>query len=150
MIKKNIIFISIIFFLTNCGFSPIYLKNTNTNFSIENVNYQGDRELNNFLKTNLNQYKNEQSNRKIFIEAKSEYEKIILTKNSSGDVTNYKLVARITFLIKSTSKKINISEEKIITSINDKFEESRKERTVKQNFASSISNKLISELVINK
>jgi len=149
MIKKNIIVISLIFFLTNCGFSPIYIKNTNTNFSIENVNYQGDRELNNFLKINLNQYKNEKSNKKIFIEAKSGYEKIILTKNSSGDVTNYKLIAKVTFLIKSTNKKINITEEKIISSMDDKFEEIRKERTVKQNFALSISNKLVSELVIN-
>ena len=149
MIKKNIIVISLIFFLTNCGFSPIYIKNTNTNFSIENVNYQGDRELNNFLKINLNQYKNEKSNKKIFIEAKSGYEKIILTKNSSGDVTNYKLIAKVTFLIKSTNKKINITEEKIISSMDDKFEETRKERTVKRNFALSISNKLISELVIN-
>ena len=149
MIKKNIIVISLIFFLTNCGFSPIYIKNTNTNFSIENVNYQGDRELNNFLKINLNQYKNEKSNKKFFIEAKSGYEKIILTKNSSGDVTNYKLIAKVTFLIKSTNKKINITEEKIISSMDDKFEETRKERTVKQSFALSISNKLISELVIN-
>lgn len=149
MIKKNIIVISLIFFLTNCGFSPIYIKNTNTNFSIENVNYQGDRELNNFLKINLNEYKNEKSNKKIFIEAKSGYEKIILTKNSSADVTNYKLIAKVTFLIKSTNKKINITEEKIISSMDDKFEETRKERTVKQNFALSISNKLISELVIN-
>ena len=149
MIKKNIIVISLIFFLTNCGFSPIYIKNTNTNFSIENVNYQGDRELNDFLKINLNQYKNEKSNKKIFIEAKSGYEKIILTKNSSGDVTNYKLIAKVTFLIKSTNKKINITEEKIISSMDDKFEETRKERTVKQNFALSISSKLVSELVIN-
>ena len=149
MIKKNIIVISLIFFLTNCGFSPIYIKNTNTNFSIENVNYQGDRELNNFLKINLNEYKNEKSNKKFYIEAKSGYEKIILTKNSSGDVTNYKLIAKVTFLIKSTNKKINITEEKIISSMDDKFEETRKERTVKQNFALSISNKLISELVIN-
>ena len=149
MIKKNIIVISLIFFLTNCGFSPIYIKNTNTNFSIENVNYQGDRELNNFLKINLNQYKNEKSNKKIFIEAKSGYEKIILTKNSSGDVTNYKLVAKVTFLLKSTNKKINITEEKIISSMDDKFEEARKERSTKQNFARSISNKLILELIIN-
>ena len=150
MIKKKIILISLIFLLTNCGFSPIYVKNTNANFSIENVNYQGDQELNNFLKIHLNQYKKKNSNRKIFIEAKSGYEKKILTKNSSGDVTNYKLVASVTFLIKSNNKKINIVEEKIISSMDDKFEETRKERTIKQNFASSISNKLISELVINK
>jgi hypothetical protein len=147
--KKNIILISLIFFLTQCGFSPIYVKNTNINFSIENVNYQGDRDLNNFLKINLNQYRNEKSDRKILIEATSEYEKIILTKNATSEVTNYKLVAKVIFLIKSTNKRINITEEKIISSMDDKFEEARKERATKQNFARSISKKLISELVIN-
>ena len=149
MIKKYIVLISLIFFLTHCGFSPIYMKNTNTNFSIENVSYKGDRDLNNFLKTNLNQYKNDEYNRKILIEATSEYEKIILTKNTLSEVTNYKLIANVTFVIKSTNKKINITEEKIISSMDDKFEEARKERATKQNFARSISNKLISELVIN-
>ena len=147
--KKQIVLISLIFFLTHCGFSPIYIKNTNTNFSIENVSYEGDRDLNNFLKTNLEQYKSEKSNRKILIEATSNYEKIILTKNTASEVTNYKLIAKVTFLIKSTNKKINITEEKIINSMDDKFEESRKERATKQNFARSISNKLISELVID-
>ena len=149
MIKKYIIFISFILFLTHCGFSPIYVKNTNTNFSIENVSYKGDRDLNNFLRTNLNQYKNEKSERKILIEVTSEYEKTILTKNTVSEVTNYKLIANVTFLIKSTNKKIIITEEKIISSMDDKFEEARKERATKQNFARSISNKLISELVIN-
>ena len=149
MMKKYIIFISLIFFLTHCGFSPIYIKNTNTNFSIENVDYQGDRDLNNFLKINLDQYKNKKSDRKILIDATSEYEKIILTKNTASEITNYKLVANVTFLIKSTNKKIIITEEEIISSMDDKFEETRKERATKQNFARSISNKLISELVIN-
>jgi hypothetical protein len=147
--KKNIIFISLIFFLTQCGFSPIYVKNTNINFSIENVNYKGDRDLNNFLKTNLDQYKDDKSDRKILIEVESKYEKTILTKNATGEVTNYKLIAKVTFLIKPTNKKINITEQEIISSMDDKFEETRKERATKQNFARSISNKLISELVIN-
>ena len=149
MIKKNIVLISLIFFLTHCGFSPIYIKNTNTDFSIESVNYQGDRDLNNFLKINLDSYKNKNSDRKIQIEATSEYKKTILTKNTASEITNYKLIANVTFLIKSNNKKINITEEKIISSMDDKFEEARKERTTKQNFARSISNKLISELVIN-
>jgi hypothetical protein len=148
--KKNIIFISLIFFLTHCGFSPIYVKNTNINFSIENVNYKGDRDLNNFLKMNLNQYKNDKSDRKILIETTTKYEKIILTKNASSEVTNYKLIANVIFLIKSTNKKINITEEGIINSMDDKFEEARKERATKENFARSITDKLISELIINK
>ena len=149
MIKKNIVLISLIFFLTHCGFSPVYIKNTNTDFSIDNINYKGDRDLNNFLKINLDSYKNKKSNRKILIEATSDYKKTILTKNTASEVTNYKLVANVTFLIKSTNKKINITEEKIISSMDDKFEEARKERATKQNFARSISNKLISELIIN-
>ena len=83
------------------------------------------------------------------IEAESEYEKIVLTKNTAGEVTNYKLVAKIIFLIKPTNKEINITEEEIISSMDDKFEETRKERATKQNFAKTISNKLISELVID-
>jgi hypothetical protein len=85
MIKKQIILISLIFFLTHCGFSPIYIKNTNTDFSIESVNYQGDRDLNNFLKINLDNYKNKKSDRKIQIEATSEYKKTILTKNTASE-----------------------------------------------------------------
>ena len=148
--KKLVLLISLIFFLAQCGFSPIYVKNTNINFSIENVNYKGDRDLNNFLKTNLAQYKNDKSDMKIFIEAESEYKKIVLTKNTAGEVTNYKLIAKIIFLVKPNNKKINIIEEEIISSMDDKFEEARKERATKENFARSMSNKLISELVINK
>ena len=149
MMRKHIVIIFLVFFLTHCGFSPIYLTNTNTNFSIENINFKGDRDLNNFLKTNLDQYKNDKSDRKIVIEAESKYEKIILTKNAASEVTNYKLIAKVTFLIKPTNKKIKFTEQEIISSMDDKFEETRKERATKQNFARSISNKLISELVIN-
>ena len=147
--KKNILLIFLIFFLSSCGFSPIYLKNTNVNFSIEQVNYTGDRELNNFLKTNLDQYKNKKNNNKIYIEANSVYEKTILIKNKAGEVTNYQLEVEVLFLIKPSNKKIKFTEKKIMESMDDKFEEARYERSIKQNFASSISNKLSSELIYN-
>lgn len=147
--RKNIILISLIFFLTSCGFSPIYVKNNNAFFSIENIDYSGDKELNSFLKMNLNQYKNKNSDKKFFIKAISEYEKMILTKDEAGKITNYKLIAKVTFLIEETNQKISFEEEKIVKIIDDKFEEARKERLEKQNFASSISNKLMSELAIN-
>ncbi|MDC3395414.1 hypothetical protein OAW79_00220 [Candidatus Pelagibacter sp.] len=147
--KKNILYISLIFFFTSCGFSPIYLKNTNVNFSIEQVNYTGDRDLNNFLRTNLSQYKNSNVDNKIYVEANSIYRKIILSKDAAGEVTNYQLEAEVIFLIKPSNKKIKITEKKIMDSMSDKFEEDRFERTTKQNFASSISNKLSLELIIN-
>ena len=149
MIRKNIIFISLIFFLTNCGFTPVYLNNTNVNFSIEQVEYTGDRELNNFLKTNLNKFKNEKNDNKIYIEANSIYKKIVLSKDGAGKITEYQLEAEIIFLVKPLNKKIIIKEKKNMNSMDDKFEEARKERSIKQSFAVSISNKLLSELSIN-
>ena len=149
MIRKNIIFLFLIFFLTNCGFTPVYLKNSNVNFSVEQVNYTGDRELNNFLKTNLNKFKNEKNDNKIYIEANSIYKKIVLSKDGAGEVTNYQLEAEVIFLIKPLDKKIIIKEKKNMNSMDDKFEEARKERLIKQSFASSISSKLTSEIIIN-
>jgi hypothetical protein len=147
--RKNIIIISLIFFLTNCGFAPIYLNNAKVNYSIEQINYEGDRELNNFLKTNLNQYKNEKNKNKIYIEANSIFEKIVLSKNGAGDITSYQLKAEVIFLVKPLNKKIKITEKKIMNIMDDKFEEARYERSTKQSFASSISNKLSSELIFN-
>jgi len=149
MIRKNIILISLIFFLTHCGYTPIYLQNTDVNFSIEQVKYTGDREINNFFKTNLNQYKNEKVENKIYIEVNSVYEKIILSKDGAGAVTNYQLEAEVIFLIQPLNKVIKINEKKIMKSMDDQFEEAKYERTIKQGFASSITNKLISKLLVN-
>jgi len=149
MIKKSISLIFLIFFLTNCGFTPVYQNNTNINYSIEQVDYTGDRELNNFLKSNLNKYKNEKIDKKIFIEVNSIYKKNILTKDGSGKITSYELEAVVIFLIQALNKEIQIIEKKIMNSMDDKFEETRQERIIKQSFVSSISNKLISEININ-
>ena len=149
MIKKKLLIISLVFILTNCGFTPIYLNNNDFNFSIEQVDYIGDKELNNFLKIYLNQYKKKDEDNKLFIEANTVYNKNVLSKNQAGEITDYELKAEVIFLIKSTNRKIKITEKKIIDSMDDKFEEARYERSVKQSFAYSISNKLKSELIIN-
>jgi len=149
MLKKNIIIISLIFFLANCGFTPIYLKNDNINFSIEKIKFVGDRDLNNFLKINLDRYKSEKNSNKIFLTVETKYEKNILSKDRTGKISSYQLYAEAIFIIKSRNKIIKIEEKKILESKDDKFEEARYEKSIKQSFAYSISNKLISKLIIN-
>ena len=149
MLKKNIIILSLILFLTNCGFTPIYLENKNINFSLEQVDYIGDRDLNNFLKINLDRYKNEKNSNKIFINVETKYNKNILSKDTTGKISSYQLDVEAIFVIKSTNKIIKITEKKILDSKDDKFEEARYEKSLKQSFAYSISNKLISELITN-
>ena len=77
----------------------------------------------------------------------SEFSKIILTKDKTGKVTNFELLANVTFKLKS-NKKIQFSEKKIIENLNDNFEQAKQERSVKQIFATSMINKLINKLSI--
>ena len=149
MLKKNIIILSLILFLGNCGFTPIYLNNSNIDFSIEQVDYIGDKDFNNYLKINLDRYRNKQNNKKIFMQVETKYEKNVLSKDNTGKIIGYQLIVETIFLIKSTNKKIIIIEKKIIDTMDDKFEETRYEKSIKQSFSYSISSKLISELIIN-
>ena len=60
MIKKNIILLSLLFFFNSCGFTPLFIQILNLTFLSNKLIMTGDRELNNFLKVNLNKYKNEE------------------------------------------------------------------------------------------
>ena len=143
MIKKFTIVITLII-LTGCGFTPMHSKKNNNNFSIEQINFSGERELNNFLKIGLMRYQNS-NDKKFFIDVESEFSKIILTKDKTGKITNYELIADVTFKLKS-NKKIEFSEKKIIEKLDNNFEQTKQERAVKQIFATSMINKLITQL----
>ena len=145
MIKKFTIVVALIV-LTGCGFTPMYSKKNNNNFSIEQINFSGERELNNFLRIGLTRYKSS-SDKKFFIDVESEFSKIILTKDKTGKATNYELIANVTIKLKS-NKKIEFAERKIIKNLNDNFEQTKQERSVKQIFATSMINKLINQLSI--
>ena len=145
MIKKFTIIIALII-LTGCGFTPMHSKKNNNNFSIEQINFSGERELNNFLRIGLTRYKSS-SDKKFFIDVESEFSKIILTKDKTGKATNYELIANVTFKLKS-NKKIEFAERKIIKNLNDNFEQTKQERSVKRIFATSMINKLINQLSI--
>jgi outer membrane lipopolysaccharide assembly protein LptE/RlpB len=109
MIKKFSIIIALVI-LTGCGFTPMHSKKNNSNFSIEQINFSGERELNNFLKIGLSRYKSS-SDKKFFIDVESEFSKNIITKDKTGKATNYELIANVTFNIESI-KKIEYSEKK--------------------------------------
>ena len=145
MIKKFSIIIALVI-LTGCGFTPMHSKKNNTNFSIEQINFSGERELNNFLKVGLSRYKSS-SDKKFFIDVESEFSKNIITKDKTGKATNYELIANVTFNFESI-KKIEFNEKKIIENLDDSFEQTKQERSVKQTFATSIINKLINQLSI--
>src|SRR6056300_162844 len=147
MIKKNSIILIILFFLSNCGYTPMYSNNKNVNFYIEEINFnKGDIYLINQLKSNLKNYLKEKEGNKFIIDADIQYNKKIISRNNTGDISEYNLSSTAIFLIKfkDTSEKISISESFNMENLEDEFSEMQYEEAIKQNMAQSTITKLIS------
>ena len=151
MIKKFLIIIISFNLISHCGFTPLYSNKSDVNFSITSIEFKGDKEINNFLKNNLNKFTNNESEKKYKIKINSNYSKNVLSKNKAAETTNFELSANTTFQILSNNKilkEFKISEKKIMDNIDDDFEEQKNEKIAKQNFASSMTNKLVTEISI--
>jgi outer membrane lipopolysaccharide assembly protein LptE/RlpB len=147
MIKKITFLLIIIFFTSSCGFTPIYSLKNFKNTSIEKLNFTGDRILNNYLKSNLNRYKNKKAKNKIFLDVETEYQKNILSKNTAGEVVKYELVVKVIFTIKQTNQQLVFTERKNMENMTSKSDEKSFEMSTKQTFANIIANELIQKLV---
>ena len=147
MFKKFAVSLILLLFTVNCGFTPIYSNKNNNNISLEELNFSGDRTINNYLKSNLYRYKNKDSTKKIFLDVKTDYKKIQLSKDSSGAINKYELVAQVTFTINPGNQKIEFIQKKIMENMNNKFDEKDYETSTKQTFANIIADELIQKLL---
>tara|TARA_Y100000591_G_scaffold326793_1_gene350115 strand:- start:354 stop:815 length:462 start_codon:yes stop_codon:yes gene_type:complete len=148
--KQIKFFILIFLLLSACGYTPIYKNFNDVNFEIEITNLSGDRYINNRIKNDINRYKiSTKSNKKIYkINIDSDYEKTSIAKNLAGDDTSYEL--KVITVVNVSSEIFNdqiiFTEKFNMDNINDDFEEREYEETIKDNFAKSISRKLISRI----
>jgi len=141
---KNIALIILILFLYNCGYSSIY-KSQKQDFQINFVEARGDNEMNNLIKNEIKLYMNKNSSNLFNIKIDTNYKKEILTKDSSGVTTDYKLSVKSLFTINSENKikQIQFNENINIKKQADNFQQDEYEKDIKRNFASSIREKLI-------
>ena len=149
---KNIIFILFLFFLNNCGYTSVYKNQKTQDFQISIIEMTGDNEINNLIKNDLKFYSNRNSNIKYNISINSNYQKIIVSKNSAGVATNYKLIAEtvISFDKEDKNSIFNFNENINIKSNSNSYEQNNYEKNIKKNFASSISNKFIIKILNKK
>ncbi len=146
---KNITLIILVLFLYNCGYSSIYKNQKVQNFKVNIVEIKGDREMNNLIKNELKLYSNKNSTKVYELKIDTDYNKEILTKDSSGEITDYTLSITSTFVINSREKSqiIKLSENIDIKKQSDSFEQSIYEKNIKRNFASSIRERLILKIL---
>ena len=151
-IKNLIIFFSILIFLNNCGYTPRYAKNKNINFTIDIVEFSGDRDFNNFIKSKLKRYsKDDDVNKKNYkIKITTGYDKKISSRDSAGLTKEYELTIAVNFLIiaegteeKEITEEVTFKENFTMQKMSDSFEEQNYEKIIKENFSDIIIDRLI-------
>ena len=147
--KKTFAAIIILLFLQSCGYAPLHSKNKKMDFYIQSIDFDdGDRELANFIKINLNNYFNKNTGKSFIINTTINYQKTILSKNTEGISEEYNLTSEISFQVnfENINKIINITETSQMNNFSDEFKEREIERTIKKNMARSIVSKLLLQL----
>ena len=149
---KNIILTIILIFIIGCGYVPLKTSK-NTNFFIDELVIDGDRQLSNLITNKLKKYKKfDQDKKEIKLKILTKYQKIIVNKNSSGDPQNYKLILSINIeLISDEKNKVNENFERIeyLTAQSKKLNEIEEEKSKKKDLANLISEDIIFFIINN-
>ena len=147
MIKKNFIKIIFIFLLASCGYSPMLSTMDSKILNIEVVSHEGDKEINQVLRSKFKIHRNE-NEELIKISINSSYKKKDLSKNLTGKVEDYKIKATTSFIVSrnKNEKNFSFSEEYTIKNFDDDFEERNYEKKIRRNVAKINYQKLMLQL----
>ena len=147
MIKKNFIKIIFIFLLASCGYSPMLSTMDNKILNIEVVSHEGDKVINQVLRSKFKIHRNE-NEELIKISINSSYKKKDLSKNLTGKVEDYKIETTTSFIVSrnKNEKNFSFSEEYTVKNFDDDFEERNYEKKIRRNVANINYQKLMLQL----
>ncbi len=155
---KKILLVIIILSQYGCGYAPVYKFNENTNFRIKEIDFEGDRLVNNFLKSRFSKYYNVDKGDQFILDIKSSFIKKTVSMDSSGSVDVYKLGLNIIIIVKEINSDnsenfegfnttYSFNEEFLVNNDNDKFEEKSYENSIKENLTNTIFDKFLLSLI---
>ena len=123
--------------LTHCGFTPIYEGKNKLDYNITISESMGDKLINNLISNEIRKISDFNSSKKIILKVDTNYSKIVISKDSKGSVSNYRIVMETNIQINYDSKikDITFKDNQDITNISDIFEQKNYENTIKKNFA---------------
>ena len=149
---KPIYIITIFLLFISCGYSPLYKDLSKNNFSIILNEVNGNRTINNLIKSKLNAYNSNDAQKKYDIDISTKYLKDIIAKDTTGAATEYKLTIRASFKVSSNDyqREFIFKESFNMKSISDRLAEQDYEDDIKSNLVNIISRKLILQLSLAK
>jgi len=150
MLQKQIILL-LLLLLSSCGYETMYSKKNSANyeFAVSDLSFVGDKIVNLKIKEKLNNYAQDKKEKDFILRISSASEKIILSKNTAGDATSFKISISINVEVLMNNKfKSNfiILESFNYNNISNKFNLRKYEEEIKGNLAEAASDKLIFKL----
>ena len=149
--KKLFSFI-IILMMTHCGFTPLYDSKKKLDYNILITEIAGDKLINNLITNEIRKISDPNSLNKITLKIKTNYNKVTISKNVKGSVSDYRMVMETNIMIDDDKKITNFSfnENQDITNISDIFEKKNYENNIIKNYAISVARNLNLKLLNNQ
>ena len=141
--------IGIIFLLlSNCGYVPMYANQQDLDFNINVIGLEGEKDINIVLAQKLSRYQSENKNKSYEVKIISNYEKNSLTKDESGNTTNFRLTLEIDFTINiNGTKNLNFKETFDMKKDATLFDENNYENALKREMIDLILQKFITQIL---
>lgn len=144
----NKFFILLIFFITSCGYQPLYKsKGEDNNFKIKEIQFMGNKEVSKKVLSNLPFVivKNDDDLNRIVIEADKSV--IEASKNSKGQVTSYRTTLIVKFKILDSKNKLvsekNLKKEFVYDVDKNKFKFKEYQNKVEENLIEDMAEDII-------
>ena len=138
-------FLLILFFVSSCGYSPIF-STKYSDFSIIEIVSTGDNKLNRILNNKLNNYKGSDGEKIISLSIATNLDREVSSKDTKGNPKTYKIMISSKILVKDTAGNINeklFSKSVNYNNRNNKFELRKFENETAKNITEKISEEII-------
>ncbi len=145
--RKFVFLVATVLILNGCSYEPIF-SNKKYDFQFNEIEAQGDYEINNIIKNNL---KTQNSSSNYFdINFNTRKSKDIVSLNTSGDPAIFKIKINVDFEIRQNQSVFlsnNLTREVTYNNIDDKFELLKYERNIIKSISDNISNEILMSVV---
>ena len=139
-------------FFLSCGYTPIFSKK-DVNFSIENIEFLGDRDVKEKINYSLSNYRNKPNKeKKVSLIINSSKKINVASKNLKGEAQTNKIIinASVKIILSENNFLVkNFSKSSIYTVIDRKSEQKLIENKLTENLSSEIALQIIFEILKN-
>ncbi len=143
----NKIILVLFFFLSSCGYQPIYINKNLENFEFQEIAFKGDKTINRQI-TNSLTFKENNENKNLDKLLISTYHQIEqASKNAKGQVRSFKTIVKVNLEIKNFSDNViqnkNFYKEFSYNNKENKFELVEYQNSIKKDLVDNIITEII-------